>query len=359
MIRIELVYGRRSFLGNLFDGISTVWLSVFLAVIAVLVALYFIPFADLFAGAEQLAVDEAVQRQSEMEVLSPVVSGQENQAEPLAEDVAVLPSVETTAALEPEAAAQRAREESPSRDLREPQPREPRVESQPLDNLGESALVLPPVGDPGVSVVVADRAAPVASTGAVASYTTACRAAVQVKNRVAADVELGLLSCGGGGEYELSGTVANSRALTQLEQSLRGLLLDVSSSSSREMGGRLYFFLSGRFADVEGGELATLSPEQARRLFAKVEHWADQCGIDGIAFSKTTSTSLSAEQTRQRRRLVGTGSHAQIGAFLDKLRSVEETAALAELILNPVQAGGNSSAATRLSAAIDIVVGGQ
>ena len=193
MIRIELVYGRRSFLGNLFDGISTVWLSVFLAVIAVLVALYFIPFADLFAGAEQLAVDEAVQRQSEREVLSPVVSGQENQAEPLAEDVAVLPSVETTAALEPEAAAQRAREESPSRDLREPQPREPRVESQPLDNLGESALVLPPVGDPGVSVVVADRAAPVASTGAVASYTTACRAAVQVKNRVAADVELGLL----------------------------------------------------------------------------------------------------------------------------------------------------------------------
>ena len=54
MIRIELVYGRRSFLGNLFDGISTVWLSVFLAVIAVLVALYFIPFADMFAGAEQL-----------------------------------------------------------------------------------------------------------------------------------------------------------------------------------------------------------------------------------------------------------------------------------------------------------------
>lgn len=351
MIRIELVYGRRSFLGNLFDGISTVWLSVFLAVTAILVALYFIPFADLFAGGEPLAVDEAVQRQNEKIALAPVASVQENPAEPVAQEVAVLPPVEKAAALGSAGVPGRVREEVSSQ--------EQRTATQLRDNLKESALVLPPVGGPGVSVVAADRAAPVASTGIVASYTTACRAAVKVKSRVAAGVELGLLSCRGGGEYELSGTVANSRALTQLEQSLRGLLLDVSSSSSREAGGRLYFFLSGRFADIEGGELATVSPEQARRLFAKVEHWADQCGIDGIAFSKPTSTSLGAAQARQRRRLVGTGSHAQISTFLDRLRSVEETAVLAELILNPVQSGGNSSAETRLSAAIDIVVGGQ
>lgn len=357
MIRIELIYGRRSFLGNLSDGISAVWLSVFLGVIAALVALYFIPFANLWSdfGQGESAGDEVAWQQGEETVLSPVASAQKPQAASVAKGAVILPPVETTHTPENENSSPRERDPLELRALE----REPEQNTGAREDPLESALVLPPVGGDDAPEVVATSAAPVAFAADVPSYTTACRAAVKVGSRVASTVELGLLSCRGSGEYELSGTVANSLQLTQLERAMSGLLVDVSTTSSREASGRLYFFLAGRFSAVEGGELATLSPEQARRLFVKVEHWADQCGIDAIAFSKPTSTPLNAAQTRQRRRLVGTGSHAQIGAFLAKLHAAEETAALAELILNPVQTDGHSSAAARLSAAIDIVVGGQ
>ncbi len=354
MIRVELIYGRRSFPGNLLAAFSTMWLSVAFAIIAALVALYFIPFADLWSsvGREGLAADQAAERASEQGMLSPVVSAQERRSVQKAERVVVLPPVESTAAREGGGSPLPATEQPLPRETQSAQQRETQSAQQ-----GESALVLPPIGSVEESVAAAAPAL-TASVGA-GTYTTACQAAIKIKSQIPADVEWGLLSCRGSGEYELSGTVANSLVLDQLEKALQDLLVDESVTSSREVGGGLYFFLVGRLADMRGGELATLSPEQAQRLFAKVEHWADQCGIDGIAFSKPTSTPLNSAQARQRRRLVGTGSHGQIGAFLGKLRSAEETAALAELILNPVQIDGDSRAESRLSVAIDVVVGAQ
>jgi len=334
LIRVELIYGHRSFLGNFFAGLSALWLSAGLGIAAALVALYFIPFADLWANMESvgLPLDEGVPTQEKEIGISAAEVEPARQPAAVAEESVLLPPVVSSAV-----------QESEHSEIKRNEP----------------MLVLPPIGGGDGAVAAEMPKESTAGDGARLRYTTACQTAVEIKDLIPSNIELGLLSCNKVGQYELSGIAANGVALRQLERALQARLADVSSASWSDAGGGLYFELSGRLADTRGGELATLSSEQARRLFGKVEHWADQCGIDAIDFSDPTSTPLIREQVRLRRKLVGTGSYMQIGVFLGKLRASEETAALGELILNPVQTDGHSSVEARLSAAIDVVVGAQ
>jgi hypothetical protein len=345
LIRVELIYGHRSFLDRFFADLSAVWLSVGLGIAVALSALYFVPFADLWSSMEQvgLSADEVVAVGSEEGLLPPVVSEQRRPPAQAAAAAILLPTIATSTAQEQENTEAVAEPEN----------------GVLAEDMAAPMLVLPPIGGGDVAVAAAAPAEHIAPAGDSARYTTACQTAIKIKNLIPGDVKWGLLSCSGAGEFELSGSVANRVALRQLERALQERLVGVSSASWPEAGGHLYFVISGRLLELEGGGLATLSSEEARRLFRKVEHWADQCGIDAIAFSEPTATALKSEQMRQRRKLVGTGSYLQIATFLGKLRAAEETAALGELILNPVQADGYSSAEARLSVAIDVVVGAQ
>jgi hypothetical protein len=167
---------------------------------------------------------------------------------------------------------------------------------------------------------------------------------------------ISLLSCGSAGGYKLMGTSKSAADLTELEQVLQRLPSRVTLSSWR-VDEVLHFSFAGHFDDVQSAELATLSAAQAQRLFRKVEHWADQCGLDGISFHKPIEVALSSTRARMRRKLWGTGSFQQISAFLVKLRQVEETATLGELVLTPVRSGGRGWVEARLYMAVDAVVG--
>ena len=103
--------------------------------------------------------------------------------------------------------------------------------------------------------------------------------------------------------------------------------------------------------------MATLSKDQAERLFGKVEHWADESGLDGLLITRSITMPLPPARIHQRRKLWGTGSYQQISAFLHSLQQVEEIASLGEVVLMPVQSDEQGWVEARLYAAVDVVVG--
>ena len=119
----------------------------------------------------------------------------------------------------------------------------------------------------------------------------------------------------------------------------------------------LHFAFNGQLADADAREVVTLSNRQAQRLFGQVEHWADQCGLDGLSVDKPIDTPLSPQRVRQRQKLWGHGSYQQIDAFLAKLHGAGDRAAVGELILTPVRSDGRDWVEARVRVAVDLVVG--
>ena len=190
--------------------------------------------------------------------------------------------------------------------------------------------------------------------------SAACQWAVRINERVPAGVRLVSLTCSAAGEYGLEGTSVSQQALHTFNDLLQQLPSQVTLSSWQEGKAQakvLRFAFDGRFAQQPVRELATLSSDQANRLFGKVAAWADESGLDGLAIKKPISMPLPPARIHQRQKLWGTGSYQQIGAFLQKLQQVEETAVLGEVVLMPVQGGAHGWVEARLYAAVDIVVG--
>ena len=194
----------------------------------------------------------------------------------------------------------------------------------------------------------------------VPKRSAACQWALQINERVPAGVRLVSLTCSAAGEYGLEGTCDSEQSLRDFHDQLQQLPSQVSLASWREgktSDKALRFAFQGRFAVTPSRELATLSQDQATRIFSKVAHWADESGLDGLSIKKIITMPLAAAQTHQRQKLWGTGSYQQISALLDRLQQIEETASLGEVVLMPIHSGERGWVEARLYAAVDVVVG--
>jgi len=246
--------------------------------------------------------------------------------------------------------------------------------AQPTAPPAQPAAAVPgaPAGQPvapSVAVPVAAPSPPMASapvaTQAVGARqaprrSAACQWAVRINERVPPGVRLVSLTCSAAGEYGLEGTCTSEQSLRGFHDQLQQLPSQVSLASWREgktSAQALRFAFQGRFAATPSRELATLSKDQAERLFGKVAHWADESGLDGLSIKKTITMPLPPARVHQRQKLWGTGSYQQISAFLHRLQQVEEIASLGEVVLMPVQAGERGWVEARLYAAVDVVVG--
>ena len=226
--------------------------------------------------------------------------------------------------------------------------------------------VLPPA-PVAVPVVAASSTPPVVADGErfdgarqAPRRSAACQWAVRINERVPRGIRLGSLTCNATGEYGLEGTSASQQSLRALRDLLQKLPSQVSLSSWQE--GRasakvLRFAFQGRFEEMPSRELATLSKDQADRLFGKVAHWADESGLDDLSIKKPITMPLPPSRIHQRQKLWGTGSYQQIGAFFDKLQQVEETAVLGEVVLRPVQTDERGWVEAQVYAVVDVVVG--
>ena len=190
--------------------------------------------------------------------------------------------------------------------------------------------------------------------------STACHWAVSINERVPPGVRLVSLTCSATGEYGLEGTSASQQSLRAFSEILQKSPSQVTLSSWQEGKASarvLRFAFDGRFSELPVRALATLSSDQAARLFGKVERWADESGLDGLLFKKNITMSLPPARIHRRQKLWGTGSYQQIGAFLQKLQQVGEIAVLGEVVLMPIQGDEQGWAEARLYAAVDVVVG--
>lgn len=189
--------------------------------------------------------------------------------------------------------------------------------------------------------------------------STVCQRAVRINEQMPAVFRLSSLRCNSEGEYVLEGTSPSEPPLRAFKDLLQKLPSQVSLSSWREGGASrvLRFDFQGRFESQSAGELATLSSDQAKRLFGKVAHWADESGLDGLSIKKPITIPLPPARSQQRQKLWATGSYSQIGAFLHKLQEVEELAALGELVLMPVRRDKSGWIEAQLYAAVDVIVG--
>ena len=190
--------------------------------------------------------------------------------------------------------------------------------------------------------------------------STACYWAVSINERVPPGVRLVSLTCSAAGEYGLEGTSASQQSLRAFSEVLQKLPSQVTLSSWQEGKASarvLRFAFDGRFSELPVRELATLSSDQAARLFGKVARWADESGLDGLLIKTNITMPLPPARIHQRQKLWGTGSYQQIGAFLQKLQQVEEIAVLGEVVLMPIQGDEQGWAEARLYAAVDVVVG--
>ncbi len=324
MIRVELVYGRRSTWGALAQR----WGAALLGIVSACALLYLLPVERWLADGRtaSAAADGAL-------VAEPVGGNvlPDGDALPTAISEPVLPVHQELSAADAESAA-------PIADA----------------DMDAAAIVLPPIGEPMPVDEVGARGE--AEHGAVPSITTACFSAVTVASTVPAESQLGLVSCSGDGRYELSGTVKDSRGLAAVQAALANVLDGAVLSSDREGDGAIHFFVAGRSGRSRDVALATLAQVQARAFFARVEYWADLCGIDDISLGAVSELPVDGQRQRWRRRLVGTGSYGQIDALLSRMATAGETAGLVELILTPVSGAGGRDRAMRLSGAIDVVV---
>ncbi|MDP6701123.1 MAG: hypothetical protein QGH25_15855 [Candidatus Latescibacteria bacterium] len=211
----------------------------------------------------------------------------------------------------------------------------------------------PPMASaPGATQAVGARQAP--------RRSAACQWAVRINEQVPPGVQLVSLTCSAAGEYGLEGTCTSEQSLRGFHDQLQQLPSQVSLASWREgktSAQALRFAFEGRFAATPSRELATLSKDQADRLFGKVAHWADESGLDGLSIKKTITMPLPPARVHQRQKLWGTGSYQQISTFLHRLQQVEEIASLGEVVLMPVQTGERGWVEARLYAAVDVVVG--
>ena len=239
-------------------------------------------------------------------------------------------------------------------------------QQQPLPVVQEAVPVAPPA-PVSTSLAANDLSQVSAGDGDrpggarhVPRRSAACQWAVRINERVPTGVRLVSLTCSAAGEYGLEGTSASQQSLRTFNDILQGLPSQVTLSSWPEGKATdriLRFAFEGRFAEQPTRELATLSPDQAKRLFGKIAHWADESGLDGLSIKKPIAIPLPPARMHQRQKLWGTGSYQQIGAFLQKLQQVEEIAALGEVVLMPVQSDEHGWAEARLYAAVDVVVG--
>ena len=220
--------------------------------------------------------------------------------------------------------------------------------------LAPSTQVAPSVAEP--LIASEPRALLTAGERRAPRRSAACQWALRISERVPLGVRLVSLNCNAAGEYGLEGTSASEQSLRGFRDELQQLPSQVSLASWHE-GEALRFAFQGRYAETPSGELRTLSQQQAEHLFGKVEHWADESGIDGLSITKSITMPLAPARIHQRQKLWGTGSYQQISLFLQSLQEVEEIASLGEVVLMPVQPGEQGWLEARLYAAVDVVVG--
>ena len=193
-------------------------------------------------------------------------------------------------------------------------------------------------------------------------WSAACLWAVKLSERLPAGARLTSLTCRASGEYSLEGMSGSRKEVEGFLETLEQLPSQVSLSWWREgrpRVGQAYQFkfnFLGQFEELYTRELEQLSASQAQVLAEKIAGWAQQSGLGELALEEPIETIEETGSVQRRQKVWATGSYAQIGAFLQRLKQVEDIATLGEVVIVPVYREPQVWEQARLYAAVDVLM---
>ena len=193
-------------------------------------------------------------------------------------------------------------------------------------------------------------------------WSAACLWAVKLSERLPAGARLTSLTCRASGEYSLEGMSGSRKEVEGFLETLEQLPSQVSLSWWREGSprvGQVYQFkfnFLGQFEELYTRELEHLSASQAQVLAEKIADWARQSGLGELALEEPIETMEKTGSVQRRQKVWATGSYAQIGAFLQRLKQVEDVATLGEVVIVPVYREPQVWERARLYAAVDVLM---
>ena len=245
----------------------------------------------------------------------------------------------------------------------------PTVAEEKPERVGAEAesdtVTAEPAAAPPVTQERRPRAAAV-DTGAagerrsVLRESAACLWVFKAAERLPSSVRLTSLTCKASGEYSLEGVGSSGRDVEGFVAMLQQLPSQVDLTLWREgqlQTNRTYrFIFHGQFEELFLRDLEAMSAAQAQTLVKKVDQWARQSGLDRVSLKGPIDVPLDTEHAQRRYKLWATGSHAQIGGFLRRLKQVEDIATLGEVVIVPVHPEGADLDLARLYAAVDLLV---
>jgi hypothetical protein len=193
-------------------------------------------------------------------------------------------------------------------------------------------------------------------------WSAACLWAVKLSERLPDGARLTSLTCRASGEYSLEGMSGSRKEVEGFLETLEQFPSQVSLSWWREgrpRVGQVYQFkfnFLGQFEELYTRELEQLSASQAQVLAEKIAGWARQSGLGELALEEPIETVEETGSVQRRHKVWATGSYAQIGAFLQLLKQVEDIATLGEVVIVPVYREPQVWERARLYAAVDILM---
>jgi hypothetical protein len=193
-------------------------------------------------------------------------------------------------------------------------------------------------------------------------WSAACLWAVKLSERLPAGARLTSLTCRASGEYSLEGMSGSRKEMEGFLETLEQLPSEVSLSWWREgrpRVGQVYQFkfnFLGQFEELYTRELEQLSASQAQVLTEKIAGWARQSGLGELSLEEPIETVEETGSVQRRQKVWATGSYAQIGAFFQRLKQVEDIATLGEVVIVPVYREPQVWERARLYAAVDVLM---
>jgi hypothetical protein len=257
--------------------------------------------------------------------------------------------------------------EAPRKTLSRPEPAggEGEVVSVPLDTSGAAPPIEPePAGGEGEVASVPAGVGGDQEDGqrVVPRWSVACLWAVKLSERLPASAHLTSLSCKASGEYALEGSCFSHGEMEGFLDTLRKFPSRVSLSwwsEGRPIEGQprqFKFTFQGQFEEIYTRELESLPEARARILGEEIAGWARQCGLEEVSLKAPIEIPLAVDYVQHRQKIWATGSYAQIDAFIERLKQMEYSATLEEVVIVPVFHEGENWKRARLYSAVDVLM---